>query len=100
MSNQIPPALSAYHPGVGHVCCDCGRMVVDAIETPGEDFRCVDCRYGAEGTPLPTAVDDLTRAALEDTPPQEAQSETPTFWRLIVVVVFAVIALGIVFWKR
>jgi hypothetical protein len=100
MTNEIPSALSAYHPGVGHVCSDCGRVVVDAVETPGEEFRCVDCQVGAEGMPLPTAEDDLTRAALEDAPAQDTHDDAPTFWRLIVVIAFAVIALAIVFWKR
>jgi hypothetical protein len=100
MTNEIPPALSAYLPGVGHVCADCGRMVIDAVETPGEEFRCVDCQVGAEGMPLPAAEDDLTRAALEDVTPQSTHNESPTFWRLIAVVAFAVIALAIVFWNR
>ena len=100
MTNEIPPALSAYHPGVGLVCIDCGRVVVDGVETPGEAFRCVECRYGAEGTPSPSAEDELTRAALEDPHPQDQTDDSPTFWRLIAVIAFAVIALAIVFWNR
>jgi hypothetical protein len=100
MTNQIPPALSACLPGVGRVCDDCGRVVVDAVETPGEDFRCVDCRCGEAGAPTPPAEDDLTRAALEDPHPQDLADDRPTFWRLIVVILFAVVALGIVFWNR
>ena len=100
MTNEIPSALSAYLPGVGRVCTDCGRRVVDAVETPGEDFRCVDCQCGTEGTPTPAGEDDLTRAALMDAEPHGPERETPTFWRLIVVIAFAVIALAIVFWNR
>ena len=63
--------------------------------TPGEPFRCVDCR----GL-VPTPEDELTRAAMEDPGTYEAPSERPTVWRLIVVITFAVVALAIVFWKR
>jgi hypothetical protein len=94
MSNEIPPALSAYHPGVVHICQGCGCSVVDAVETPGEPFRCVDCR----GL-VPTPEDELTRAALSDPGVAEAPGR-PTLWRLVAVLVFAVGALAIVFWKR
>ena len=43
MSNEIPSALQAYHPGVVHICQKCGCSVVDAVETPGEPFHCLDC---------------------------------------------------------
>jgi hypothetical protein len=35
-----------------------------------------------------------------DAEPHGPERETPTFWRLIVVIAFAVIALAIVFWNR
>jgi hypothetical protein len=95
MTNEIPPALQAYHPGVIHVCSRCGCSVVDAVETPGEPFRCLDCR-GLVSPP----EDDLTRAALEDRGPFDAPDDRPTVWRLVTVIAFAVIALAIVFWKR
>lgn len=95
MSNEIPSALSAYHPGVGHVCQGCGRVIVDAVETPGEPFRCVDC-----GSLIPTPEDELTRAALEDPGQVDAPHGRPTMWRLVVVIACAVAALAIVFWKR
>lgn len=95
MSNEIPPALSAYHPGVGHVCRGCGRVIVDAVETPGEPFRCVDC-----GSLIPTPEDELTRAALEDPGQVDAPLGRPTVWRLVAVIAGAVAALAIVFWKR
>lgn len=95
MSNEIPSALSAYHPGVGHVCQGCGRVVVDAVETPGEPYRCVDCRESA-----PTSEDELITAALADQEPTGKPASRPTVWRLVVVIAFAVMALGIVFWWR
>lgn len=94
MTNEIPSALEAYHPGVIHVCQRCGGSVVDAIITPGEPFRCVDCR----GL-IPAPVDELTRAALEDPGNYDAPDDRPTVWRLVVVITFAVVALAIVFWK-
>lgn len=95
MTNEIPPALEAYHPGVVHICCRCGSSVVDAVVTPGEPFRCVACRGLA---PMPE--DELTRAAMEDPGTYDAPDERPTVWRLVAVIVFAVVALAIVFWKR
>jgi hypothetical protein len=95
MTNEIPRALEAYHPGVVHVCQACGCSVVDAVVTPGEPFRCVDCR-----SLVPPSADELTRAALEDRGPFDLPDERPTVWRLIVVILFAVVALAIVFWKR
>ena len=95
MTNEIPPALSAWLPGVGHVCQGCGRLIVDAVETPGEPFRCVDC-----GSLIPAPEDELTRAALEDRGPYDLPDDRPTVWRLVVVIAFAVVALAIVFWKR
>ncbi len=95
MSYEIPSALSAYHPGVGHVCATCGRMVVDAVETPGEPFRCLDCQPTE-----PAAEDDLTQAALADQEPTGRPLDRPTVWRLVAVIGFAVVALGIVFWWR
>ena len=95
MSNEIPPALQAYHPGVVHICQQCGCSVVDAVETPGEPFHCLDCR-----ALVAPPEDEPTRAALEDRGPYDMPDDRPTFWRLITVVVFAVVALAIVFWKR
>jgi hypothetical protein len=45
-------------------------------------------------------VDELTRAALEDGGTYDPPDDRPTVWRLIVVILFAVVALAIVFWKR
>lgn len=43
--------------------------------------------------------DELTRLALEDPQPTEPPpSPSPTLWRLITLLAFAVLALGIVFW--
>ncbi len=95
MTNEIPRALEAYHPGVAHICTSCGCSVVAAVEFPGEPFRCQDCR----GL-VPAPEDELTRAALEDRGPYDLPDDRPTFWRLIVVILFAVVALAIVFWKR
>ncbi|HEY3399738.1 MAG TPA: hypothetical protein VGK03_03825 [Geothrix sp.] len=94
MSNEIPPALSACLPGVGHACRGCGRVIVDAVETPGEPFLCVDCQPGA-----PATEDELTRAALADQGSTGQAKDRPTVWRLVVVIAFAVVALAIVFWK-
>ncbi len=94
MSHEIPTALQAYHPGL-HTCSRCGATVVDAVETPGEPFRCLDCQALE-----PAAEDELTRAALEDPGMVDAPDERPTPWRLVTVVVVAVAALGIVFWWR
>jgi hypothetical protein len=44
--------------------------------------------------------DELTRAAMEDPGTYDAPDERPTVWRLVAVIVFAVVALAIVFWKR
>lgn len=94
MTHEIPPALQAYHPGV-HVCTACGATVVDAVETLGEPFRCLDCRRLD-----PAPEDELTRAALADPAPREAPDAGPTLWRVVTLVVFAVAALAFVFWKR
>ena len=52
---------------------------------------------------LPTDEDELTRAALEDPAAHHLglpEDSKPTLWRLIVLVLFAVAALGIVFLRR
>ncbi|WP_306590763.1 hypothetical protein [Geothrix sp. 21YS21S-4] len=95
MSSEIPSALQAYHPGVVHICQSCGKSVVDAVETPGEPFRCLDCRGLA-----PAPEDELTRAALADPGIVDVPADRPTLWRVVAVVVLAVGALGIVFWNR
>lgn len=95
MTNEIPAALEAYHPGVVHVCQHCGSSVVDAVLTPGEPFRCVNCQHL-----VAPPEDELTRAALEDGGTIDAEDDRPTVWRLVVVIAFAVVALSIVFWKR
>ncbi len=95
MSTEIPSSLQAYFPGVGHACSQCGRLIVDAVETPGEPFRCTECR-GLVAPP----EDELTRQALEDRSPVDLPDERPTFWRVVVVLLFAIVALGIVFWMR
>lgn len=94
MSNEIPSALSAYLPGVGHVCVSCGRVIVDAVEVPGEPFRCVDCRRSE-----PATEDELTRAALADQEPTAPPESRSTVWRLVAVIGLAVVALALVFWK-
>ncbi len=94
MSNEIPPSLSAYLPGVGHVCQSCGRMIVDAVEVPGEPFRCPDCRPSD-----PAPEEELMRAALADQEPTAPPRGQPTVWRLVAVIAFAVVALALVFWK-
>jgi len=60
-----------------------------------------DPLFPAHPEPPETPEDELTRMALEDPlgfepPPQSG----PTLWRLITLVAFAVVALGIVFWWR
>ena len=51
--------------------------------------------------PLEPLEDELTRLALEDPmalePPPEGR---PTVWRLVGLITFAVLALGIVFWFK
>ena len=95
MSHEIPPALEAYHPGLVHICQGCGTSDVVAVETPGEPYRCANCR----GL-VPAPEDELTRVALADGGTYEPPDERPTVWRLVVVITFAVVALAIVFWKR
>jgi hypothetical protein len=51
--------------------------------------------------PPETPEDELTRLAMEDPSATEPEAQGgPTVWRLIALVFFAVIALGIVFWRR
>lgn len=53
--------------------------------------------------PAPEAEDELTRAALEDPEAQHLQlplDDQPTLWRLVVLILFAIAALGIVFVRR
>jgi hypothetical protein len=51
--------------------------------------------------PPETSEDELTRLALEDPAATEPVAQDgPTMWRLLALVAFAVIALGIVFWWR
>jgi hypothetical protein len=95
MTTELPSALQAYVPGVGHACQSCGRLVVDAVETEGEPFRCADCQG-----PAMVTEDELTRTALEDRAQAGVSDDRPTTWRLIALLVFAIVALSIVFWKR
>ena len=95
MSNEIPPSLQAYLPGASHLCTQCGRAILDAVETPGEPFRCAECR-GLVAPP----EDELTRQALEDRGPVDLPDDRPTFWRVIALLAFAIVALVIVFWNR
>jgi hypothetical protein len=51
--------------------------------------------------PPESPEDELTRLALEDPLASEPELQgTPTLWRLLALIAFAVIALGIVFWWR
>ncbi len=95
MSNEIPPSLSAYLPGVGHVCQGCGRVIVDAVETPGEPFRCLECQNQA---PV-SDEDELTRTALSDQEPTAPPTSRAGVWRLVAVIALAVVALALIFWK-
>ncbi len=98
MSHEIPPALAAYHPGVGHDCTRCGRRVVEAVETPGEPYVCDQCQDTASLVAPPE--DELTRMALADPGALDHPDDRPTVWRLVTLILFAVGALAIVFWKR
>jgi hypothetical protein len=45
--------------------------------------------------------DELTRAALEDPGPEPVNEPRPTFWRFIILMLLAVLALGLIFrWLR
>ena len=96
MTNEIPSALEAYHPGVVHICQGCGCSVVDAVLTPGRALPLC-------GLPGPGAG-PRGRAH----PGGPGGSGAPTICRttgprsggLITVIAFAVVALAIVFWKR
>jgi hypothetical protein len=49
--------------------------------------------------PPESSEDELTRLALEDPRATEPEpQEGPTLWRLLALIAFAVIALGIIFW--
>lgn len=94
---DLPNALSAYVPNVGRTCVDCGRRVVEAVED-GEPFVCPTC---AGTVPEPIAMDDLTRAALEDTSPREAPvAPRPTAWRTVVLLIVAIGTLALVLGRR
>jgi hypothetical protein len=55
----------------------------------------------AHPKPDETPEDELTRMALEDPQGFEPPPRSgPTPWRVLALVVFAVVALGIVFWWR
>lgn len=41
--------------------------------------------------------DELTRAALEDPGPEPVDEPRPTFWRFIILMLLAVLALGLIF---
>lgn len=51
--------------------------------------------------PAEATEDDLTRAAMEDPAACEVEAPhaNPTFWRVVVVLVVAIAALTLVFWK-
>ncbi len=52
--------------------------------------------------PSETADDELTRAALNDPAARiiDLPDTPPTLWRLVVLILVMVVALGIVFWKH
>ncbi len=94
---DLPDALSAYVPNVGRTCVDCGRRVVEAVED-GAPFLCATCG-GASMEPV--MVDELTRAALEDTSPREAPvAPRPSAWRTVVLLLVAIGALALVLGRR
>ena len=63
-----------------------------------------DRNEGAPPTPPShEPEDELTRAALEDPAAEEAHAPLdggPTLWRVVALLAFAVLALGIVFGRR
>lgn len=74
-------------------------------EAPPETFKrvylgqIIDPLVPPHPDPPESPEDELTRLALEDPQAQEPPPRGgPTLWRLIALVVFAVVALGIVFW--
>ena len=62
----------------------------------------VDPLFPPHPDPPETSEDELTRAAMEDPAGfgPEAQDSKPTLWRIVTLLSFAVLALGLVFWWR
>jgi hypothetical protein len=83
------------------------RTERDPAEPVQDTFRKVylgqvsDPLFPAHPEPQETSEEELTRLALEDPLSDESRPQGgPTLWRLITLVAFAVIALGIVFLWR
>lgn len=95
--STIPKPLQAYVSGVGLTCWKCGEKVVDAIAPEdGEPYMCPSC-----ANPLPMEDDELTRAALSDPAAfEEPLPPQPSFWRVVALVLVAVGALAMIFWKH
>lgn len=74
-------------------------------EVPPETFRrvylgqVIDPLVPPHPEPPESPEEELTRLALEDPLAQESPPQGgPTLWRLLALIAFAVVALGIVFW--
>jgi hypothetical protein len=77
---------------------------------PGQDQAWQRVYFGQVAGPLvpphpgppESPEEELTRAALEDpgAAVREMSNTRPTFWRVVVLIVLAVTALAIVFWRR
>lgn len=94
---NLPRSLEGYVSGVGRLCSVCGQKVVEAVvEEDNAPYICPSC-----AEPHPAEEDELTRAALSDpdafAPPP---AERASVWRGIFLVVLAVGALAVLFWRR
>jgi hypothetical protein len=78
----------------------------DEAPPPPETFRkvylgqIIDPIFPPHPEPPESPEEELTRLALEDPLAQEESppATAPTLWRLLALVAFAVVALGVVFW--
>ena len=94
---NLPKSLEGYVSGVGLTCSQCGQKVVEAFVPEGDEpYLCPSCAI-----PLPLEEDALTRAALSDPAAFEETAPTgPTAWRLVSLLVIAILALAGIFWLR